>query len=332
MSADAAVIMTANGADLSANRARGVDGTVLALSPVAMPRTTFDQTVKFLADHDPEALLRAFGPWPREGTARVTKAPRDVPLPARLPDLLYEVSSDTERWIAHVEVQTEDTPAMDDRMVEYMVLAWWTFRQPIRSVLVVLTPRGGTRPSPREVVGQFGGLRLIGRYEVVRLWEVPAALFLTAGRPTLLPFVPLMAGTKADAVSALRHMRDMPDGDVRRELLVRFTLLGGLRYDKMELLKLVEERSMETLDDLSASSFYQFIVEEGLRKGLEEGLEKGEGRGETKLLRRLLERRFGPLPSWAVERMKRADRAMVEAWADRFVDANGIPLEELLSS
>ncbi|MGH9158842.1 MAG: hypothetical protein ACRD2X_02490 [Vicinamibacteraceae bacterium] len=105
---------------------------------------------------------------------------------------------------------------------------------------------------------------------------------------------------------------------------MRFMLLGGLRYDKMELLKLVEERSMVTLDDLRESSFYQFIIEEGLEQGAE--------RGEAKLLQRPLERRFGPLPSWAIERMKRADRAMVEAWADRFVDANGTPLEELLST
>ncbi|MDR0634970.1 MAG: DUF4351 domain-containing protein [Azoarcus sp.] len=39
------------------------------------------------------------------------------------------------------------------------------------------------------------------------------------------------------------------------------------------------------------------------------------------MLVRLLSRRFGPLPEWARERLRRADVAQLETWADAVLDA-----------
>lgn len=66
---------------------------------------------------------------------------------------------------------------------------------------------------------------------------------------------------------------------------------------------------------LTPSRLYQLIMEEG----------------EAALLRRQLERRFGPLPSWAIDRIRSADRATVEAWGERVLDAAGLSLDELLT-
>jgi hypothetical protein len=51
-------------------------------------------------------------------------------------------------------------------------------------------------------------------------------------------------------------------------------------------------------------------------KGREEGREESEA-----MLARQLSRRFGPLPEWARERLRRADAAQREAWADAVLDA-----------
>jgi len=53
-----------------------------------------------------------------------------------------------------------------------------------------------------------------------------------------------------------------------------------------------------------------------LREGLQEG--------ETKVLRRQLTRRFGPLPSWAEERLGQAGEAELEAWADRVLECQSL--------
>jgi len=62
--------------------------------------------------------------------------------------------------------------------------------------------------------------------------------------------------------------------------------------------------------------FPQEWKDEGLREGLQEG--------ETKVLRRQLTRRFGPLPSWAEERLGQAGEAELEAWADRVLECQSL--------
>jgi flagellar biosynthesis/type III secretory pathway protein FliH len=61
-------------------------------------------------------------------------------------------------------------------------------------------------------------------------------------------------------------------------------------------------------------------TEEWKQQGLEEGLEQGISQGEAKLLRRLLVRRFGPLPAWAEARLTQASEAELELWADRVLE------------
>jgi len=65
-------------------------------------------------------------------------------------------------------------------------------------------------------------------------------------------------------------------------------------------------------------------TEEWKQQGLQQGLQQGEAR----VLRRLLIRRFGPLPPWADERLALASEAELEGWTDRVLDARS--LEEVL--
>ncbi|MDR3518463.1 MAG: DUF4351 domain-containing protein [Azospirillaceae bacterium] len=70
----------------------------------------------------------------------------------------------------------------------------------------------------------------------------------------------------------------------------------------------------------------------GRRKGRQEGHREGhqEGRriGEATVLRRLLERRFGDLPDWAVSRIAAADTLALEERSLRVLDAAS--LDEVL--
>ena len=110
---------------------------------------------------------------------------------------------------------------------------------------------------------------------------------------------------------------------------------------------------MITLEQLKESSFYQLALEEGIERGIERGIEKGIERGiekgiergiergiekgiekgwhdgEAALLRRLLERRFGALPEWAVDKIQAADQETIEQWGMRVLDATS--LESVLS-
>jgi predicted transposase/invertase (TIGR01784 family) len=62
------------------------------------------------------------------------------------------------------------------------------------------------------------------------------------------------------------------------------------------------------------------VAEEWLRQGEA----RGEARGKAAMLTRLLERRFGELPSWARERVQQADDPQLDAWADALFDAQAL--------
>ena len=59
--------------------------------------------------------------------------------------------------------------------------------------------------------------------------------------------------------------------------------------------------------------------QEGLQEGLQQGLQQGRG-----VVRRLLEKRFGPLPEWAGERVERLSAAEFEEVALRVLDAGSL--------
>ena len=65
---------------------------------------------------------------------------------------------------------------------------------------------------------------------------------------------------------------------------------------------------------------YQSIFAEGKAEGKAEG--ETEGRAES--LKRLLVRRFGPLPVWATHRIDAAPVAQLDAWLDGIFDAASV--------
>lgn len=60
------------------------------------------------------------------------------------------------------------------------------------------------------------------------------------------------------------------------------------------------------------------------QEGLVEGRKEGRKEGEAMILRRLLIRRFGALPTWVDERLAQASTEELETWAERVLDARSL--------
>ena len=56
----------------------------------------------------------------------------------------------------------------------------------------------------------------------------------------------------------------------------------------------------------------------------DQGLVEGEARGKAKMFARLLEKRFGAIPSPLRERIFAADTSALEAWSERLFDARDL--------
>ena len=60
---------------------------------------------------------------------------------------------------------------------------------------------------------------------------------------------------------------------------------------------------------------------EGLQEGRKEGLQEGLREGEARLLMRQLEHKFGPLPTWARERVEGGSASRLLEWGERLLTA-----------
>jgi hypothetical protein len=156
------------------------------------------------------------------------------------------------------------------------------------------------RPMPDWPPG-FWQARPAARMHLVvvrELPEVPETLLLRLfGRgPTLAQAVRELEALEPDA---LEHR-------LARPLVVAFRK-GIAQTD-------LEDHDMQALQELMA--VYADIISEAEEKGLKQG--------ECLVLIRLLTQRFGPLPEETTARIRRADRATLERWTDRFVTARSL--------
>ncbi len=74
---------------------------------------------------------------------------------------------------------------------------------------------------------------------------------------------------------------------------------------------------METIEEHKNMKYVTSVERIGIAKGRVEGRLEGE----SKLLKKLLERRFGALPAWAIELLSNASEPALEAWGEAVLSA-----------
>jgi hypothetical protein len=108
----------------------------------------------------------------------------------------------------------------------------------------------------------------------------------------------------------------------REAAFTQLLLLAGLR--RLEETVEREIQRMPVYIDLLENK----VLGPAFKKGLEEGELKGKLEGELKILRRQIEKRFGPIPKWAAERLAARSAAQLEELGDRILEVTSI--EDLL--
>jgi predicted transposase YdaD len=79
---------------------------------------------------------------------------------------------------------------------------------------------------------------------------------------------------------------------------------------------------LNQLTPLEETVAYKTIFGRGEAKGKADGKTEGETLGKANSLKRLLRRRFGPLPNWAAERIDVASSEQLDTWLDQVLDAD----------
>ncbi len=81
---------------------------------------------------------------------------------------------------------------------------------------------------------------------------------------------------------------------------------------------------MPLLDDIMDNKVFGPLIRQGMEQGMVEGLAKGRLEEGTVILRRLIDKRFGPVPSWADERLSKLSVTELEDLSLRVLDAPSI--------
>jgi hypothetical protein len=113
---------------------------------------------------------------------------------------------------------------------------------------------------------------------------------------------------------------------------IRATLERMLEFWLIERFPLLTNEELRTmlpvLVPLEQTRAYQEIFAKGEAAGKADGKAEGEAKGKADGLKRLLTRRFGVLPRWAVMRLDGAAMEQLDGWLEGIFDAQS--LEDLL--
>lgn len=150
----------------------------------------YDNTCKYLAERFPED----FASWLiGERVSLVEMNPTELNVEPIRADSIILLTN--ESLILHLEFQTSPDPDMPFRMADYRLRAYRKFgNKPMRQIVIYL------KRTQSELVYQstFEIPNTRHQFEVIRLWEQPASIFL--GSQGLYPFASLAQTDEPESV------------------------------------------------------------------------------------------------------------------------------------
>jgi predicted transposase/invertase (TIGR01784 family) len=208
----------------------------------------YDNTCRFLAEH----FSADFASWLLGKPVTLTELqPSELSLDPIRADALILLQSDHD--ILHIEFQTVPRDSIPFRMLDYRVRAYRKYpNKKMRQVVIYLKQTGS------ELVHQtsFTMERTHHEFEVIRLWEQPASLFLEY--LGLIPFAAL--GDTLDVEATLRQaaqrVDQVSDADAKANLMAASGILAGLRLEDEVIYRILRR------DIMQESTVYRSIQRE----------------------------------------------------------------------
>ena len=213
----------------------------------------YDDTCRFLAEH----FSADFASWLLGKSVTMTELqPSELSLDPIRADTLIFLESD--EAILHIEFQTLPKDNIPFRVLDYRVRGYRRDpTKPMRQIVIYLKQTA----SPLVYQTSFTMERTHHEFEVIRLWEQPASLFLQY--PGLIPFAVL--GQSESPEEMLRQVAQtvdqIKDPQTQSNLMAASGILAGLRLDS-EIIGRILRR-----DIMQESSFYRSIKREGQEEG-----------------------------------------------------------------
>jgi hypothetical protein len=225
-------------------------------------------------------------------------------------DLLGEAADGS---LVHVELQSGNEATMALRMAEYCLGVLRLFGKFPRQVVLYVGE------APLGMDSELRGPDVSFRYRMIDIRELDGDRLLES-EETGDNVIAILARLR-DHKEAVRKIVGKIAGLAAAEREAAFSqllILAGLR--RLEETVAREIRKMPVYIDL--------LENKVLGPAFQRGLERGKLEGELEILRRQIEKRFGPIPKWAAERLAARSAEELEELSVRILDVTNI--EDLL--
>jgi hypothetical protein len=229
-------------------------------------------------------------------------------------------------WIEHIELQAGRDLRLPDRSHLYSVVLESHYHVPVRTTLVVLREAadGPELTGVLEKTYRDGTVYDRFRYDIVRVWQRPAEVFLQGGL-AVLPLAPVSNVEPERLVEILtavaQRLRREATPEQTATLWKATTILLSLRYEKEQVERIVREVSTMSfgIRGIEESWLYQ----EYFQKGMAEGKAKGDLDRARKDLLRLGRKKLGsPGEAVTAEIGKIDDPDRLAALLERVLDVS----------
>jgi hypothetical protein len=170
---------------------------------------------------------------------------------------------------------------------------------------------------------ELAGPQHICRYLLLDVRTLDAETLLNSPLPAdnVIAILTRLGDQKAGIRQILSRIATLESG-ARDLAFAQLLVLSGLR--RLEQSIRTEVQFMPIMHDILDHE----VIGPAIKQGIERGLQEGILRGEMLVLRRLIEKRFGALPTWADERLAQLSLAELDDLSLRVLDAAS--LDDLL--
>jgi hypothetical protein len=224
-------------------------------------------------------------------------------------DLLGETADGS---LVHVELQSTNVPIMPLLMAEYCLGVLRLFGKLPRQVVLYVGE------APLGMDSELRGPDVSFRYRMIDIRDLDGDRLLESEETgdNIIAILARLSDHKAAIGRIVGRIAGLPAAE-RETALSQLLILAGLRRWEETVEREIEK--MPVYIDLENK-----VLGPAFKKGLEEGELKGTLEGELKILRRQIEKRFGPIPKWAAERLAARSAAELEELSDRILDVTNI--------
>ncbi|MDQ7031183.1 MAG: hypothetical protein Q9M37_00480 [Desulfonauticus sp.] len=228
----------------------------------------YDIASKIILSHCKEPFLRYFCNLSVDSALLIDTRPQETTSVRRSDFVLKTILSEGEEILVLIEFLSSWKEHIPLRTLEYRCRHILQEKLPVKTFVFLLTPS-------RQAKNYYQDEEVDFRFNLIRLYDIPAEDILASGNECLLSFLPLTkGGSKYLEEGESRIYNSSMSREKKADLLTGMAILGGLISEDIPL-QLIHRRR----DIMIESAAYEIIKQEGIKEGIQQGIQQGLERG-----------------------------------------------------